>query len=368
MPRLPVPGSDDGTWGDILNDYLSSGHQPDGSHKTIPLTQGGTGATNPPTARANLGLGNVDNTSDASKPISTATQAALDGKAAAAHTHTSSQVTDLAEAIQDTVGAMATDSTTVNFTYDDTAGTLTAVVQGLTTSDVSGFTEAIDDRVAALLVAGSNVALTYDDVTGTLTIDAATTATNLSYDAGTRSVASDTGTDAVLPLADGTNAGLMASADKTKLDDLVIDLQGILADRPAFGVQGRHYYATDAKAVYRDTGTEWLPLDDVMTFTTAERDALAAGAKWAGRIIWNSTTGQHEKWDGSAWGSLAPSAPTTTTLTIVETATGVWSADAPARVAGVNPIRFIGADDPADPTNGIDTPANISSFDTWTRL
>lgn len=33
---------------------------------------------------ANLGLGNVDNTSDASKPISTATQAALDGKADAA--------------------------------------------------------------------------------------------------------------------------------------------------------------------------------------------------------------------------------------------------------------------------------------------
>lgn len=103
----------------------------------------------------------------------------------------------------------------------------------------------------------------------------------------------------------------------------------------------------------------------IASLTTAQRDALAAGQRWAGRIIWNTTTGQHERYDGTAWGALASS---TTTLTIVETATGVWSADAPVRTAGVNPIRFIGADDPADPTNGINTPANINDFDTWTRI
>lgn len=36
--------------------------------------------TTPATARSNLGLGNVDNTSDLGKPISTATQAALNAK------------------------------------------------------------------------------------------------------------------------------------------------------------------------------------------------------------------------------------------------------------------------------------------------
>ena len=41
-----------------------------------------------------VGLGNVDNTSDASKPISTATQTALDNKAASSHTHTASNITD----------------------------------------------------------------------------------------------------------------------------------------------------------------------------------------------------------------------------------------------------------------------------------
>ena len=33
MARLPNPGSDDGTWGDILNDFLSQVHNPDGSLK-----------------------------------------------------------------------------------------------------------------------------------------------------------------------------------------------------------------------------------------------------------------------------------------------------------------------------------------------
>lgn len=41
-----------------------------------------------------VGLDNVDNTSDTSKPISSATQTALDNKAALSHTHTSSNITD----------------------------------------------------------------------------------------------------------------------------------------------------------------------------------------------------------------------------------------------------------------------------------
>lgn len=44
--------------------------------------------------KADVGLANVDNTSDANKPISSATQSALDGKANSTHTHTASQVTD----------------------------------------------------------------------------------------------------------------------------------------------------------------------------------------------------------------------------------------------------------------------------------
>ncbi len=36
MARLPLPGSDDGTWGNILNDFLSVQHNSDGTHN-LPL-------------------------------------------------------------------------------------------------------------------------------------------------------------------------------------------------------------------------------------------------------------------------------------------------------------------------------------------
>lgn len=47
----------------------------------LAIADGGTGASTATAARANLGLDNVNNTSDASKPVSTATQSALNLKA-----------------------------------------------------------------------------------------------------------------------------------------------------------------------------------------------------------------------------------------------------------------------------------------------
>ncbi|MGE5299194.1 MAG: hypothetical protein ACM3KF_04095 [Acidobacteriota bacterium] len=38
MPRLPIPGSDEGSWGQILNDYLSQAHKSDGSLKDNVIT------------------------------------------------------------------------------------------------------------------------------------------------------------------------------------------------------------------------------------------------------------------------------------------------------------------------------------------
>ena len=120
MARLPIPGSDHGSWGDILNDFLLVEHNADGTlqesgtlstkqPKDDDLTaiaalsptnddvlQRKNGAwTNRTTAqvktdlglvKGDVGLGNADNTSDANKPVSTATQAALDGKASTTQT------------------------------------------------------------------------------------------------------------------------------------------------------------------------------------------------------------------------------------------------------------------------------------------
>lgn len=68
----------------------------------VPMDQAGATVDASAQAIANLataatvGLGNVSNTSDASKPISTATQAALDAKAAESHTQAASTITGLA--------------------------------------------------------------------------------------------------------------------------------------------------------------------------------------------------------------------------------------------------------------------------------
>ena len=48
--------------------------------------------------------------------------------------------------------------------------------------------------------------------------------TNLAYTAGVSNgvVTSDTGSNATIPLADGTNAGLFSAAQKTKLDGIAL--------------------------------------------------------------------------------------------------------------------------------------------------
>lgn len=67
--------------------------------------------------------------------------------------------------------------------------------------------------------------------------------------------------------------------DLKKLADAVaataaLDSQGTAAARPAAGVVGRYYYATDTGFLFRDTGTAWVQvavLGAAQTFTTAQR-------------------------------------------------------------------------------------------------
>ena len=61
MPRLPIPGQDSGTWGNILNEFLEVSHNSDGSIKpaSVPAgatgPQGDTGATGPAGATGSSG-------------------------------------------------------------------------------------------------------------------------------------------------------------------------------------------------------------------------------------------------------------------------------------------------------------------------
>lgn len=95
MARLPQPGADIDIWGDVLNNYLLQQHNGDGTHDVgrmlqVPAQIGQILASNPALAngvgwkqltKSDVGLNNVDNTSDATKPVSNAQQAALDTKA-----------------------------------------------------------------------------------------------------------------------------------------------------------------------------------------------------------------------------------------------------------------------------------------------
>lgn len=56
-------------------------------------------------------------------------QSTLDAKASVSHTHTSSEITDFNEATQDAIGAILTDTSTIDFTYDDTNNQIKADVK-----------------------------------------------------------------------------------------------------------------------------------------------------------------------------------------------------------------------------------------------
>ena len=77
--------SDSGTISVDLSAYLKSDE----------ISDWAKAESKPAYTASEIGLGNVDNTADIDKPISTATQTALEGKADTGHTHTVSDITDM---------------------------------------------------------------------------------------------------------------------------------------------------------------------------------------------------------------------------------------------------------------------------------
>lgn len=77
----------------------------------VQSVSGKTGAVT--LGKIDVGLGNVDNTTDAGKPISTATQSALDGKANSVH-KTRHAVGGADQLTPSDIGAVASDSTAVS--------------------------------------------------------------------------------------------------------------------------------------------------------------------------------------------------------------------------------------------------------------
>lgn len=172
----------------------------------------GTGGGPHSHTKDQVGLGNVDNTPDASKPISFAQQTAIDSKAPSSHGHAIADVTGLQTVLDGkqaagsyassshnhdsayaaighghsnaTTGAAGFMSTTDKSKLDGIASGATANSPDATllaranhtgtqtASTISDFSEAVDDRVAVLISPAGSLTENYDDAGNLLTLTA----------------------------------------------------------------------------------------------------------------------------------------------------------------------------------------------------
>lgn len=194
--------------------------------------------------KAQVGLGNADNTSDVNKPISSATQTALNGKSDKAHKHKTADISDMPSALPadggnaDTVdGKHANDFAASNHTH--TAADIGAAASGHTHTKSQ-----ITDFPASLPANGGNSA-TVNGHTVASDVPANAKFTDTQYSpfaksgtgakaglvpapsttAGTSKYLCENGTWAVPPdtkysAATTTSAGLLSASDKSKLDGI----------------------------------------------------------------------------------------------------------------------------------------------------
>lgn len=204
-----------------------------------------TDKTNPHgVTKAQVGLGNADNTSDVNKPISSATQNALNGKSDKAHKHKTADISDMPSALPadggnaDTVdGKHANEFAASNHTH--MAADIGAAASGHTHTKSQ-----ITDFPASLPANGGNSA-TVNGHTVASDVPANAKFTDTQYSpfaksgtgakaglvpapsttAGTSKYLCENGTWAVPPdtkysAATTTSAGLLSASDKSKLDGI----------------------------------------------------------------------------------------------------------------------------------------------------
>ena len=99
--------------------------------KTTDIAAWAKAATKPTYTKSEVGLGNVDNTSDASKPISTAQQAALDGKVDTADYNPAAKTADMTQAVGKDANGLLWTEPSPNVINSGTTTTLTGVLMGV---------------------------------------------------------------------------------------------------------------------------------------------------------------------------------------------------------------------------------------------
>lgn len=393
MARLPQPGSDEGTWGQILNDYLSAAHNTDGTLKdnvvtnaslapnsidaTVIVDSSITEAKLDSTVQAKLNVGSGGTIADASPSVkgivqlsgdlggtaASPTVPGLAGKANTAHTHVVADTTGLQAALD----------------AKQAAGSYATASHTHVASAVTDFTEATQDVIGSSLAAGTNVTLNYDDPSGITTISATPGAgvTDLSTTTNGTSVTvvSSTGNDAILPAATTTDAGVFVATDKTKLNGIATGATANSSDATLLdraNHTGTQTIATvtnlqtslDGKAaaahthVVGDTTGLQIALDakadQATTYTKSEVDTSLSGKA--------STSHTHNVSDINA-GSFAISRfPIGVALDEYQASNGTWPSTSAEVTRRVNWISYPGNSTPPAATG---RPAAVPGLDSY---
>ena len=187
-----------------------------------------------------MGLSNVDNTSDLSKPISTATQTALNGKANTTHTHALSQVTGLQTALDSkaSAGALTNVELDVSDLQLDVAGKEDSFTKG---NIVQGSNVTITGTLTNRLVGA-----------GDITISAVPGATPPVTSVNTKTgdvvlVASDVGLGNVSNTSDATKNSATATLTNKRIDPRTSSAASAAAITPNVG--SFDFYVLTAQAV-----------------------------------------------------------------------------------------------------------------------
>lgn len=141
---------------------------------TVTSVAGKTGAVT--LAKGDVGLGNVDNTSDANKTISTATQSALDGKANSSHTHATTDLTATGGTTTSFLRKDNTWATPTNTTYSEISEAEIATGTASTARTISGrragfIIQSIKNFFSPIQVSGTKIGINKVPENGDLDVD-----------------------------------------------------------------------------------------------------------------------------------------------------------------------------------------------------
>jgi hypothetical protein len=263
--------------------------------------------------KGDVGLGNVDNTADTAKPVSTAQQTALNLKAdLASPTFTGTVV------LPDNTVALGT-KTTGDYVATITGGTgvtSTAATtgEGTTHSLSIGQAVATTDNVTFAGVTADNIkvgvtgANEIDTVSGDLTIDSA---------GGTVTIDDNLTVTGNLTVSGSTTS---VNTETLTIDDNIIVLNNNVTATPTenAGIEIERGTSANVALRWNETSDKWEITADGSTYADIATETYAASLTPAtldaiGDVtITSATSGQFLKWNGSAW--VNDSIPTINTL------------------------------------------------------